>query len=114
MSDPPQPFKRRFTGRTAYASDGAADQAVTGGRATARRDMRHGRHRSFLGWFLSVAVALSVVAGTAGDSSGSDALDSLVGQYRHSSVFTAGETRRSVASIARRGSGFSIAWEEDD
>jgi hypothetical protein len=76
--------------------------------------MQHGWHRSFLGWFLSGTAALSVVAEAAGDSSGSDALDSLVGQYRHSSVFTAGETRRSVASIARRGSGFSLAWEEDD
>ena len=76
--------------------------------------MRHGWRRWFLGWFLGAAAALSVVAAAAGDSSGPDAPDSLVGQYRHSSVFTAGETRRSVASIARRGSGYSIAWEEDD
>jgi len=59
-----------------------------------------------------VAAALSVAAEAAGD--GLDDPETLVGQYRHSSVFTAGETRRSVASIARRGSGFSIAWEEDD
>ena len=61
------------------------------------RDMRHGWQRWFLGWFLGFAVALSVVAEAAGDSPD----DALVGQYRHSSVFTAGETRRSVASIAR-------------
>ena len=71
--------------------------------------MRHGWRRLFLGCFLAVAAALSAVADAAGDS-----LDALVGQYRHSSVFTAGEARRSVASIARRGSGYSIAWEEDD
>jgi len=76
--------------------------------------MRHGWRRWFPGWFLAAAAALSVVAAAAGDSSGPDSPDSLVGQYRHSSVFTAGETRRSVASIARRGSGYSIAWEEDD
>ena len=70
--------------------------------------------RGWQGWFLGVAAARSVVAETAGDSPGLADLDSLVGQYRHSSVFTAGETRRSVASIARRGSGYSIAWEEDD
>lgn len=72
--------------------------------------MRHGWRRWFLAWFLGVAAALSVVGAAAGDSPD----DFLVGQYRHSSVFTAGETRRSVASIARRGSGYSIAWEEDD
>ena len=71
--------------------------------------MRHGR-KWFLAGFLGVAAALSVVAEAPGDSPD----DALVGQYRHSSVFTAGETRRSVASIARRGSGYSIAWEEDD
>ena len=74
--------------------------------------MQNRWHRLFLGWFLGVAAALSVAATAAGDSP--DAPDSLVGQYRHSSVFTAGETRRSVASIARRGSGYSIVWEEDD
>jgi hypothetical protein len=70
--------------------------------------MRHGWRTVFLG----AAAALSVVAEAAGDSPNDP--DTLVGQYRHSSVFTAGETRRSVASIARRGSGYSIAWEEDD
>ena len=69
---------------------------------------RHGWRR----WVLPAVAVLSVTA--AGDSSGLDDTDLLVGQYRHSTVFTAGETRRSVASIARRGAGFSIAWEEDD
>ena len=72
--------------------------------------MRHGWRRRFLGCFLAVTAALSAVANAAGDSLD----DALVGQYRHSSVFVAGETRRSVASIARRGSGYSIVWEEDD
>jgi len=70
---------------------------------------RHG----WRSWGLAAAAVLSTTA-AAGDSPGPDDTDFLVGQYRHSSVFTAGETRRSVASIARRGPGFSIAWEEDD
>lgn len=61
-----------------------------------------------------MATVLLVAGAAVGDGLGPNDPDSLVGQYRHSSVFTAGETRRSVASIARRGSGFSIAWEEDD
>jgi hypothetical protein len=72
--------------------------------------MRHGWQK----WFLGAGAALSVAVAAAGDSAGPDDPASLVGQYRHSSVFTAGETRRSVASIARRGSGYSVAWEEDD
>jgi hypothetical protein len=40
--------------------------------------------------------------------------DALAGQYRHSAVFTAGQMRHSVATIAPRAAGFSIAWEEDD
>ncbi len=69
---------------------------------------RHG----WRSWALPAAAVLSITA--AGDSSALDDTDFLVGQYRHSTVFTAGEIRRSVASIARRGAGFSIAWEEDD
>lgn len=91
----------------AYASDGLSGYRRPG---SDRRDMRHGWQRRFLACVLGAAAALPAVGAAAGDSSD----DPLVGQYRHSSVFTAGETRRSVASIARRGSGYSIAWEEDD
>jgi hypothetical protein len=70
---------------------------------------RHGWRR----WALPAAAVLTIAA-AAGDSFALDDADLLVGQYRHSTVFTAGETRRSVATIAPRGAGFSIAWEEDD
>jgi hypothetical protein len=78
---------------------------------------RQGRFRLAL-----AAVALLSAAGDgSGDSPaappgipGQADSGALIGQYRHSTVFTAGETRRSVATIARRGEGFSIAWEEDD
>ena len=69
-------------------------------------------------WGLVAGALLSVAAGAAGD--GPDAADgqavraALVGEYRHSSVFTAGKTRRSVATIAPRGAGFSLSWEEDE
>jgi hypothetical protein len=63
---------------------------------------------------LAAAAALSIVANASGDSPGTTGPGDLVGQYRHSTVFTAGKTRHSVATIAPRGAGFSIAWEEDD
>jgi hypothetical protein len=109
MSDPPQPFKGAL-----YRPYGLCERCpeLSGDwrPGNDRRDMRHGWQRGFLG----VAAALTVGVAAAGDSPAPDATDALVGQYRHSSVFMAGETRRSVASIARRGSGFSVAWEEDD
>lgn len=42
------------------------------------------------------------------------ARDTLVGEYRHSTLTLAGKVRRSVATIARRGDGFAIAWQEDE
>lgn len=74
------------------------------------------RHRWLMG-----AVAAAATAWAMGDISAdgppsgpTGAADGLVGQYRHSTVIAAGKTRRSVATIAPRGAGFSIAWEEDD
>jgi hypothetical protein len=72
------------------------------------------------GWVkgaLAAAATLSLVGSVSGDSPGTTAPGdnaALIGQYRHSTVFTVGKTRRSVATIAPRGAGFSIAWEEDD
>jgi hypothetical protein len=70
---------------------------------------------------LALAAALSVAAGASAEGpdeqSGPSAPTdhaALAGEYRHSTVFTAGQTRHSVAIIAPRGSGFSIAWEEDE
>lgn len=40
--------------------------------------------------------------------------ETLVGQYRHSSISNAGKVRRSVATIAPHGAGLSVAWEEDE
>ena len=72
------------------------------------------------GWLkgaLAAVAALAAVGTVSGDSPGTIGpadRHALVGQYRHSTVFAAGQPRRSVATIAPRGAGFSIAWEEDD
>jgi hypothetical protein len=66
---------------------------------------------------LAAAVILAAAAEAAGQGPGTTdpaAGDALVGQYRHSTAFAGGKIRRSVATIAARGAGFSIAWEEDD
>ncbi len=75
-------------------------------------------------WLQAViaGAVLSVAGGASGDgpeapnaADGQAARAALVGEYRHSSVFTAGKTRRSVATIAPRGAaGFSLSWEEDE
>lgn len=72
---------------------------------------------------LIAAAALIVAARASGDGASDDAgddsgaaiaaRDALIGEYRHSAGFTTGTTRRSVATIARRGAGFAIAWQED-
>ena len=77
------------------------------------RTARHGRRI----WALAAAAALSLAGEAAGEQpgvAGPAGSGALAGQYRHSTVFTAGQTRHSVATIAPRGAGFSIAWEEDD
>ncbi len=89
------------------------NQAVTGGKDDGMGGARVGWPR----WAFAAAATLSVVGNVSGDSAEpgtNGAADALVGQYRHSTVFTAGKTRHSVATIALRGAGFSIAWEEDD
>ncbi|HJR23242.1 MAG TPA: hypothetical protein VJ822_16535 [Dongiaceae bacterium] len=78
-----------------------------------------GTQRGWPRWALAAAATLSVAGNASGDSAepgtnGPADRSALVGQYRHSTVFTAGKTRHSVATIAPRGAGFSIAWEEDD
>jgi hypothetical protein len=50
-------------------------------------------------------------SGASGTPAGAAA---LVGEYRHSTVTPAGKVRRSVATIAARGGGLSVAWEEDE
>lgn len=79
-------------------------------------------HRLRTGFVATVALAAGWIAfpapGDEPDPSGAGAAatarEALVGQYRHSSVTPAGKTRRSVATIASRGAGLSVAWEEDD
>ena len=80
------------------------------------------RYRWLAGLRALIAVAaLSMAARAPAD--GTDAADAtaaiaardaLVGQYRHSTVSAAGKTRRSIATIAPRGAGLSVAWEEDE
>jgi hypothetical protein len=91
------------------------NQAVISGKGDGMDVSRHG----WLRWALAAAAVLTVAGNVSGDSPQSGTTgpadnDALVGQYRHSTVFTAGKTRRSVATIAPRGAGFSVAWEEDD
>lgn len=90
-----------------------SNQAVTGGKDNGMG----GARRGWLKGALAAAAILSV-AGTVGADNVQPGMkgptDALVGQYRHSTVFTAGKTRHSVATIALRGAGFSIAWQEDD
>ena len=50
----------------------------------------------------------------AADSAATAAPDALIGDYRHSTLTLAGKARRSVATIARRGDGYAIAWQEDE
>lgn len=65
---------------------------------------------------LTAIAALAITARASGD--GPDLAtadrDSLVGEYRHSAISNAGKTRRSVATIAARGAGLSLAWQEDE
>jgi hypothetical protein len=81
--------------------------------------------QSWWSWTLAAAVALWVAGPTSGPVSGGSpaaadeaaalaARDALVGEYRHSTVSPAGKTRRSVATIAPRGAGLSVMWEEDE
>jgi hypothetical protein len=75
---------------------------------------RHGWLRGALAAVAALAVVGTVSGDTPGPQPGVAGPVDLVGQYRHSTVFAAGQARRSVATIAPRGAGFSIAWEEDD
>ncbi|HET6618966.1 MAG TPA: hypothetical protein VFG64_03435 [Dongiaceae bacterium] len=59
------------------------------------------------------AQALGDGADTAGGAAALAARNALVGEYRHSTVTPAGKTRRSVATIAARGAGLNVMWEED-
>jgi hypothetical protein len=64
---------------------------------------------------LVAAAALTMAARAAGDAAApQSARDALIGEYRHSAVSQAGKTRRSVATIAPRGAGLGIAWQEDE
>lgn len=56
-------------------------------------------------------VALAVAGRAAGDVD--PVIGALSGEYRHIAVAPSGDIRRSVASIAPRGAGFSVAWQED-
>ncbi len=105
MSDPARPFKRAL-----YRLAGLCERCGTD---TGAKD--GGMRQGWLKGALAAAAILSLGGDASGDSPGAPADPGvLVGHYRHSTVFTAGHTRRSVATIAPRGAGFSIAWEEDD
>ena len=79
---------------------------------------RHGWRKWALAAALSIAALCVVAEALAGSPEaqpeGSAAGAALAGQYRHSMASLGGKTRRSVATIAPRGAGFSIAWEEDE
>ncbi len=60
---------------------------------------------------LCTAAALALAAPVAGDDTAD--LPTLAGEYRHSAVSPAGQTRHSVATIAPRGGGLGVAWQED-
>lgn len=67
--------------------------------------------------FLIAVAAIPATAGVLADSpitADAAARDALVGEYRHISVSPTGQIRRSVATIAPRGAGLGLAWEEDE
>jgi hypothetical protein len=121
MSDPGRAFKRALYSlaavcerwRPARSEWCAVNQVVINGEDDGMGIVGRGwRSRA-----LAAAVVLALGADAFGE--GPDATepadgDTLIGQYRHSTVFAGGKTKRSVATIAARGAGFSIAWEEDD
>jgi hypothetical protein len=77
---------------------------------------RHHRHECLRAL---AAIAISFLAAQAssdepGASGAPAGTAALVGEYRHSTVTPAGKVRRSVATIAVRGAGLSVAWEEDE
>ena len=80
------------------------------------------RHRWWTCLRVVTAIAVSSLAvqasgdgpDAAGDAAAVAARKALVGEYRHSAVSPAGKTRRSVATIAARGAGLSVMWEEDE
>lgn len=79
-----------------------------------------GRRRRFLegGVWVPVAagiLAVAILMSAGGDdATGTDpTAGALAGIYRHSALTIAGEDRRSVATIAPRGEGYSVAWVED-
>ncbi len=66
-------------------------------------------------WLVLVALGATLPAAPARpEGSLADSPDALIGDYRHSTLTLAGKARRSVATIARRGEGFAIAWQEDE
>ena len=80
-----------------------------GGFMERRRSVRHSCARG-----LVAAALLALAADASGEGDDVDAAGiAIPGEYRHSAVSPAGQTRHSVARIARRGAGFSVAWEED-
>ncbi|HEV8392342.1 MAG TPA: hypothetical protein VGQ35_20980 [Dongiaceae bacterium] len=80
------------------------------------------RHRRRTWVRALIAAAVLAVAGHASgdgpaapdDATAIAARDALVGEYRHTAISPAGKSRRSVATIAARGAGLSLTWEEDE
>jgi hypothetical protein len=123
MSDPAPAFKRAL-----YRPAGLCDrwrrrkvnQTLASGEGD-RMGCTRQRRRTWLR-ALIIGAAMMAAVDASGDgpeapnaADGQAARAALVGEYRHSSVFTAGKTRRSVATIAPRGAaGFSLSWEEDE
>jgi hypothetical protein len=89
------------------------NQTLAGNEGDGMGVTRQSRHAGIR--VLIAVAALTVAARASSDDTGAAiaARDALVGEYRHSVVFTAGKTRRSVATIAQHGAGLSVAWEED-
>lgn len=63
---------------------------------------------------LAVLIAALPVASARSEDIPAVSPDTLIGEYRHSTVTLSGKARNSVATIARRGEGFAIAWQEDE
>ncbi|HNB25374.1 MAG TPA: hypothetical protein PLR41_00305 [Alphaproteobacteria bacterium] len=85
------------------------------------RACRRNRREALAAWFVPAAWLILAALGAMlpaaparPEGSLADSPDTLVGEYRHSTLTLAGQARRSVATIARRGEGFAIAWQEDE
>jgi hypothetical protein len=68
-----------------------------------------------IGW-IGGGILLMLAAGwsAGGIADGPASNTALAGEYRHQAISATGKVRRSVATIAPRGAGLGVAWEEDE